>query len=116
MQVGYGLGGDGQVTLGDTVMEATAQKVRTLKDGKILAGFAGVALTLALIGLFILILTSEPLPAGMGLLTLVSGFGLYYDVTSPGLASIGVLATIDLTMGLAISYLVTVRALTGRVL
>jgi ATP-dependent HslUV protease subunit HslV len=35
------LGGDGQVTLGDTVMKGTAQKVRTLKDGKILAGFAG---------------------------------------------------------------------------
>lgn len=35
------LGGDGQVTLGDTVMKASAQKVRTLKDGKILAGFAG---------------------------------------------------------------------------
>jgi hypothetical protein len=77
---------------------------------------APASLWLALIGLFILVLTSEPLPAGMGLLTMVSGFGLYYDVTSPGLASIGVLATIDLTMGLAISYLVTVRALTGRVL
>jgi len=35
------LGGDGQVTLGDTVMKATARKVRALKDGKILAGFAG---------------------------------------------------------------------------
>lgn len=35
------LGGDGQVTMGDTVMKATAQKVRPLKDGKILAGFAG---------------------------------------------------------------------------
>lgn len=35
------LGGDGQVTLGDTVMKATAKKVRTLKEGKILAGFAG---------------------------------------------------------------------------
>lgn len=35
------LGGDGQVTLGDTVMKATAQKVRSLKEGKILAGFAG---------------------------------------------------------------------------
>jgi ATP-dependent HslUV protease subunit HslV len=35
------LGGDGQVTVGDTVMKATAQKVRTLKEGKILAGFAG---------------------------------------------------------------------------
>src|SRR5690625_4835146 len=35
------LGGDGQVTLGDTVVKGTAQKVRKLKDGKILAGFAG---------------------------------------------------------------------------
>jgi len=35
------VGGDGQVTLGDTIMKATAQKVRTLKDGRILAGFAG---------------------------------------------------------------------------
>jgi ATP-dependent HslUV protease subunit HslV len=35
------LGGDGQVTLGETVMKATAQKVRALKDGTILAGFAG---------------------------------------------------------------------------
>lgn len=35
------LGGDGQVTMGDTVMKATALKVRKLKDGRILAGFAG---------------------------------------------------------------------------
>ena len=35
------LGGDGQVTLGDTVVKSGAQKVRRLKDGKILAGFAG---------------------------------------------------------------------------
>jgi ATP-dependent HslUV protease subunit HslV len=35
------LGGDGQVTFGETIMKATAQKVRKLKDGKVLAGFAG---------------------------------------------------------------------------
>ncbi|MDX1674763.1 MAG: ATP-dependent protease subunit HslV [Longimicrobiales bacterium] len=35
------LGGDGQVTMGETVMKGGARKVRTLKDGKILAGFAG---------------------------------------------------------------------------
>ena len=27
------LGGDGQVTVGDTVMKSNAQKVRTLRDG-----------------------------------------------------------------------------------
>ncbi|HKV52945.1 MAG TPA: ATP-dependent protease subunit HslV [Gemmatimonadaceae bacterium] len=37
------LGGDGQVTVGETVMKANAQKVRTLKGGKVLAGFAGAA-------------------------------------------------------------------------
>ena len=37
------LGGDGQVTLGDTVMKSRASKVRRLKDGRILAGFAGAA-------------------------------------------------------------------------
>jgi ATP-dependent HslUV protease subunit HslV len=35
------LGGDGQVTLGETVIKAGAQKVRKLKDGRVLAGFAG---------------------------------------------------------------------------
>lgn len=35
------LGGDGQVSMGETVMKASAQKVRKLKDGKIVAGFAG---------------------------------------------------------------------------
>lgn len=37
------LGGDGQVTVGETVMKSNAQKVRLLKGGKVLAGFAGAA-------------------------------------------------------------------------
>lgn len=35
------LGGDGQVTLGNIVIKATARKVRTIHQGKILTGFAG---------------------------------------------------------------------------
>lgn len=35
------MGGDGQVTVGDTVIKHTARKVRTLYGGKVLAGFAG---------------------------------------------------------------------------
>ena len=35
------LGGDGQVSIGDTIVKATAIKVRSLKGGKVLAGFAG---------------------------------------------------------------------------
>ncbi len=33
--------GDGQVTLGDTVIKANAKKVRILADGKVITGFAG---------------------------------------------------------------------------
>ena len=35
------LGGDGQVSMGDTVMKSKANKVRSLKGGRVLAGFAG---------------------------------------------------------------------------
>ena len=34
-------GGDGQVTLGNIVIKSTARKVRSLYQGRILAGFAG---------------------------------------------------------------------------
>ncbi|HET7622912.1 MAG TPA: ATP-dependent protease subunit HslV [Gemmatimonadaceae bacterium] len=37
------LGGDGQVSVGQTVMKSNAQKVRMLKGGKVVAGFAGAA-------------------------------------------------------------------------
>src|SRR6516162_2807012 len=37
------LGGDGQVTVGETIMKSNAQKVRALRGGKLLAGFAGAA-------------------------------------------------------------------------
>lgn len=35
------LGGDGQVTLGDTVVKSTARKIRRLANDRVLAGFAG---------------------------------------------------------------------------
>jgi len=37
------MGGDGQVTVGETVMKGRANKVRSVADGKVLAGFAGAA-------------------------------------------------------------------------
>jgi ATP-dependent HslUV protease subunit HslV len=35
------MGGDGQVSLGNTVMKGNARKVRTLYKGEVIAGFAG---------------------------------------------------------------------------
>jgi ATP-dependent HslUV protease subunit HslV len=37
------IAGDGQITLGETIMKSSAQKVRWLRDGKVLAGCAGSA-------------------------------------------------------------------------
>ena len=38
---GLAMGGDGQVTLENTIMKGNAQKVRRMYEGKVLAGFAG---------------------------------------------------------------------------
>jgi ATP-dependent HslUV protease, peptidase subunit HslV len=35
------IAGDGQVSMGQTVMKPNARKVRTLGDGSVIAGFAG---------------------------------------------------------------------------
>ena len=35
------MGGDGQVTVGSTIMKADATKIRPLLDGKVFTGFAG---------------------------------------------------------------------------
>ena len=35
------IGGDGQVTLGETIMKGNARKVRRLYEDKVIAGFAG---------------------------------------------------------------------------
>lgn len=37
------MGGDGQVTMGNTVVKGSARKIRRLLDGRVLAGFAGSA-------------------------------------------------------------------------
>ncbi|QCD45209.1 ATP-dependent protease subunit HslV [Campylobacter mucosalis] len=35
------IGGDGQVSFGNTILKGNAVKIRKIKDGKVLAGFAG---------------------------------------------------------------------------
>jgi ATP-dependent HslUV protease subunit HslV len=37
------MGGDGQVTMGQTVVKGSARKIRRLLEGRVLAGFAGSA-------------------------------------------------------------------------
>jgi hypothetical protein len=65
----------------------------------------------ALVGLGLLGLasTTEPLPAGMGLFMVLTGFDLFYSAVDQSLAMLGALAAANLLIALAIAYLVQVR-------
>ena len=60
---------------------------------------------LALIGLLAMILTAEPLKAGLGLLTFMAGFELFYAPLESSLSVVGFLGIVNLFMALAIAYL-----------
>jgi hypothetical protein len=64
---------------------------------------------LALVGLLAMILTAEPLKAGMGLLTFMAGFELFYAALESSLSVVGLLGIINLLMSLAIAYLASAR-------
>jgi hypothetical protein len=65
---------------------------------------------LAALGLLAMGLTDEPLKAGMGLLTFVLAFELFYTVLEPSLAVVGFLGLANFLIALAIAYLAVVRA------
>jgi hypothetical protein len=57
------------------------------------------------LGLLNLGLTEEPMNAGMGLLTTLIGFEMFYAAVEPSLAVVALLAGIHFAVALAISYL-----------
>lgn len=63
------------------------------------------------LGLLGLGLTEEPLKAGMFLITMLTGFELYYSAVEPALAVIALLAAMDFAVALGACYLAVVRAL-----
>jgi hypothetical protein len=87
---------------------ALTQKVAfhlpVLLDHTNLAVFALVGM-----GLATLSLTSEPLKAGMGILTLITGFELFFSSVDQSLAGIVIFAIISLVIALAIAYLTQLR-------
>lgn len=64
---------------------------------------------LALMGLLAMILTAEPLKAGLGLLTFMAGFELFYAALESSLSVVGFLGIVNLFMALAMAYLASVR-------
>jgi hypothetical protein len=65
---------------------------------------------LASMGFLTIALTNEPLRAGIGLLTFVTGFELFYAPLERSLSVIGLLGIANLLIALAISYLVSVQS------
>jgi hypothetical protein len=61
-------------------------------------------------GLLSLGLSEEPLRAGTGLLTLLTGFELFYVVVEPSLAVVALLAAAEFGVALAVSYLTVLQA------
>ena len=57
------------------------------------------------LGLLNLGLTEEPMNAGMGLLTVLIGFEMFYAAVEPSLAVVALLAGVHFAIGLAVSYL-----------
>lgn len=56
-------------------------------------------------GLLVLVLTEEPLKAGMGLLTLITGFELFFSVLERSLSVVGFLGIANFLIALAVAYL-----------
>jgi hypothetical protein len=66
--------------------------------------------SLLLLGLLNILLNENPLKVGIGLLSLLAGFEMFYTSVEPTLTIVGLLGMTNLIIGLAISYLTTAWA------
>jgi len=64
---------------------------------------------LMLIGLTTLVITEDPLKTGIGLLTILTGFDLFYTTLEHSLLITGLWGAINLLIALAISYLIIIK-------
>jgi hypothetical protein len=65
---------------------------------------------LLLLGLLNILLNENPLKVGVGLLSVLAGFEMFYTSVEPTLTIVGLLGMTNLIIGLAISYLTTAWA------
>lgn len=80
----------------------------TLSNVPIEIGFA--VSTLGLLGMFNIALADEPLKSGMGLLTVITGFEMFYSSVEQSLTVVGLLGVVNFMVALAVSYLTTAQA------
>ena len=65
------------------------------------------------LGLLLIGLSEEPMQVGLGLLTFLSGFDLFYVALEPSLAVAGLLGAASFVIALAVAYLRTVQVAIG---
>jgi len=68
------------------------------------------AFTLGMMGVFAIALAREPLKGGIGLLTVITGFEMFYSSIEQSLAVVGFLGLVNFMIALGISYLTTSQA------
>ena len=72
--------------------------------------FSAAAFSVMLLGLVNAALAENPLKVGMGLLSILAGFELFYTAVEPTLTIVGLLGLCNLIIALAIAYLTTAWA------
>jgi hypothetical protein len=65
------------------------------------------AFSVILLGLINAAMAENPLKVGIGLLSILAGFELFYTAVEPTLAMVGLLGVVNLILALAIAYLTT---------
>jgi hypothetical protein len=68
------------------------------------------AFTLWMMGVFGIALAREPLKGGIGLLTVITGFEMFYSSVEQSLAVVGFLGLVNFMIALGIAYLTTSQA------
>ena len=68
------------------------------------------------LGLVGLAASRDPLPAGMGLFTFLTGFELYYAALDQSIAMLAALAALNLAVALAVAYLAQARRASAYIL
>ena len=69
---------------------------------------------LAGLGLLLVGLSDDPMQVGLGLLTFLSGFEIFYVALEPSLAVAGLLGAVSFLVALAAAYLRTAQVTAGR--
>jgi hypothetical protein len=78
-------------------------------------GLTGVCYLLTGLGVLLLGLSKDPIRVGLGLLTFLSGFDLFYVALEPSLVVTGLLGSISFVIALGMAYLRTAHVAGGDV-